>query len=230
VEPIGVVFLVILVAAIVAIALAARAAQERRRQALARWARGRGWDYQPDQVSSLERRFPDFSAFRQGSDRYGYNIMRGEAGPYGAWAFDYHYETYSTDSKGHRTTHHHHFSAVVLDTGLLLKPLTIRAEGFLDRVKGVFGFDDIDFESADFSRSFWVASPDRRWAYDVVHQETMERLLDAPRFSIELGGTQAVALRGTRFDPPAFEHALDLLCGILDRIPPDVRERLEIRE
>ena len=58
-----------------------------------------------------------------------------------------------------------------------------------------FGFDDIDFESDEFSREFCVKAADRRWAFDVIHQATMEFLLAAPRFTIELAGPRVMAYR-----------------------------------
>jgi len=108
-------------------------------------------------------------------------------------AFDYHYETHSTDSKGHRRTNHHHFSAVILASALPLKPLFIRAEGFFDKLTEFVGFDDIDFESAEFSRKFYVKAKDRRWAYDVIHARTMEFLLSMPRFTIQFDRNNVIA-------------------------------------
>ena len=110
-----------------------------------------------------------------------------------------------------------------MDSGLFLKTLSIRAENFFDKVKGTFGFDDIDFESAEFSRKFWVTAKDKRWAYDVIHQETMELLLKAPRFALEFEGPHALARRAKRFKPFEFDQAIELLWGVLDRIPADLR-------
>ena len=209
--------------AIVAVVLSSQA-KKKRREMLAAWAQARGWHFTPDQVSTLGDRFPTFSALRQGDNRYGYNVMRGRCDVGEAWAFDYHYETHSTDSKGNRQTHHHHFSAVVVDCGLRLTPLTLRAEGFFDKIKGAFGFDDIDFESAEFSRKFWVTSPDKRWAYEVLHQETMEYLLEAPGFALEFeAGPRAIAYRSRRFKPPEFDDAVGFLGRVIDRIPSDIR-------
>jgi hypothetical protein len=213
----------IVIVLIVGAVLSARA-RKRRRMALRAWAGSRNWSYTPEEVSTLERRFPAFSCLRRGDHRYGYNVMRGRAGDCEAWAFDYHYETHSTDSNGHSQTTHHRFSAVVVDSGLRLSPLSIRAEGLFDKLKGAFGFDDIDFESGRFSREFWVTSPDKRWAYDVLSQETIEFLLGAPRFALEFeGGPQAIAHRDRCFRPAEFAQALGVLTGVLDRIPADIR-------
>ena len=40
---------------------------------------------------------------------------------------------------------------------------------------------EIEFESTEFSKEFHVKSPDRRWAFDVLSQATMEFLLALPQ-------------------------------------------------
>jgi hypothetical protein len=192
---------------------------EQRRRALAKWAAARQLRFSPDSDYSLDSRFADFSCLLQGSDRYAYNVCDGARNGRRVCAFDYHYETYSTDSKGRRRTHHHYFSAVVLETGLPLKPLFVRTESFFDKVTEFFGYDDIDFESAEFSREFYVKSPDKRWAFDVIHPATMEFLLASPRFSIEMAGGRVIAYRERTFEVADFDAALGVLEGILDRLP-----------
>lgn len=221
-------FIIGIIALMVVGAILASQARKKRQMALAAWARSNGFHYTPDEVSTLEDRFYGFECLQQGSNRYGYNVMRGTYRARGTWAFDYHYETYSRDSKGNRTTHHHHFSAVVVDSGLRLKPLSLRGEHFFDRIKGVFGFDDIDFESAQFSREFWVRAEDKRWAYDVIHQGTMEFLLESPRFDLQMNGPYVIANRGSRFKPQEFDQALQVAHGILDRLPRDIVEQLRV--
>jgi hypothetical protein len=203
-------------------------ARKARQLALARWAQERGMHFETDQVSSIEQRFGHFPCFTQGSNRYGYNVMRGSLGERDLWAFDYHYETYSTDSKGRRTTHHHHFSALALDTGLLFKGLTIRPESWWDKVTEFFGFDDIDFESAEFSRAFHVTSKDKRYAYDLVSQDTMEFLLESPRFTLECRAPHLLVRRSSTFGAHEFTQALELAEGFLARIPKDIQAALRV--
>lgn len=89
-----------------------------------------------------------------------------------------------------------------------------------------FGVDDIDFESAQFSREFRVKSPDKKWAYDVLHQRTMEFLLSNPRFSIEFDTEHVICWRNRRFNLQTRESAIGVAEGILDRLPEYlIRER-----
>jgi len=189
--------------------------QAKRRQELRAWAHGHGLSFDPSRDSGMDDRFPGFRCLRQGHSRYAHNVMDGKwAGELPVTAFDY---QYTTGSGKNQTTHN--FSAVIVRSPVPLKPLFVRREGFFDKVGEFFGFDDIDFESAEFSRMFYVASPDRRWAYDVIHQRMMEYLMAAPNFTIEFEGLHVIASRSGRFRPYDFEAAVETVRGILDRLP-----------
>ena len=190
-----------------------------RRHLLETFARERDLSFRFEKDHGIEDRFPLFSAFRRGDHRYGYNLMHGTRDGRSVTCFDHHHQTTTTDSKGRRHTHHHHSSAVILHAGLPLKPLFLRPEGFFDALTAMVGFDDIDFELGEFSRAFYVKSKDRRWAYDVLHQATMEFLLHAPRFHVEMAGSWLLVRREKRFSPKDFDDALAVGEGVLRRLP-----------
>jgi hypothetical protein len=199
----------------------------KRRQALLAWAQSKGLSYTREKDRDMRRRFAEFKCLDRGSNRYAYNVMTGEWSSRRITAFDYHYETHSTDPKGRRQTHHHRFSAVVLESDLPLKSLFIRPEGFFDKITEFFGADDIDFESAEFSRKFYVKAKDRRWAYDVIHARTMQFLLDMPTFTIQFDRGQVIAFRGSRFKVADFETAVNVIGGVLDRLPDYLVKQLK---
>jgi len=211
-------------AALAALAAWQYYAAQKRRQELQRWASLHGLSFEPGRDYTLDERFP-FGCLMQGHRRYAYNRL------YGSWhgnellAFDYHYETYSYDSKGRRRTHHHLFSAVILKGPVPLRPLFIRPEGLFDKITEFLGFDDIDFESIEFSKAFYVKAADERWAYDVLHPRTMEFLLESPRFSIQFEGEWAIAYRSSRFSPEEFGAAAEVLHGIFERLPRYLKEQ-----
>ena len=214
--PVIIVFGILLV---VGVAILGALQARKRRDALAAWAAEQGLNFAPADMRGLDDRFPAFDCLQTGDNRYAYNIARGLWHQRSALTFDYHYETHSTDSKGHRTTHHHAFSAIIVGSSVPLKPLLIRPEGFFDRVKSFFGFEDINFESAEFSRKFYVQSPDRKWAYDVLHQRAMEFLLVSPVFSLKFDTQCVMAWRGATFKPEEFTQALTLVRGLLEQFP-----------
>ncbi|NQU10353.1 hypothetical protein HQ590_06165 [bacterium] len=194
-------------------------AKAQRRKELAAWAAGHGLRFLPASRSDLESRYPEFDCLRHGTNRYAYNLIDGDWQGRALLGFDYHYATHSTDSKGRRRTQHHHFSAVVLRSPMPLEPLLIRPEGAFDKVKQFFGFEDINFESAEFSRRFYVQAANRRWAYDVIHQRTMEFLLAQPDFHLQFGPQDAIAWRSSRFNGTEFGVAAGVIAGVLDRLP-----------
>jgi hypothetical protein len=210
---------VIFIAVAILFAILGHVQAERRKKELGRWARTRGLSLSTGKDRTMEDRFAQFSCLRSGRNRYAFNLMDGTCEGRYVCAFDYHYETSSSSSKGGSSTSHHYFSAVVVEANLPLKPLFIRTENFLDKVGEFLGFDDIDFELEEFSREFCVKSPDRRWAFDVLHQATMEFLLESPRFNLAFGGTQVIAHRDSTFSPANFEAALRVVGGVLDRLP-----------
>jgi hypothetical protein len=210
-----VVFLVLIgVGIFISLQLAAQ-----RRKELSEWGAARGMAFAPEKDRSMESRFPAFKCLRTGRNRYAENILTGKWSDRDYLSFDYHYETQTSDGKGGTQTESHRFSAVVLSSPVPLKSLLVRPEGWFDKLAGFFGFDDINFESAEFSRKFYVKSPDKKWAYDVIHQRTMEFMLGMPKFSLQFDGLSAIAWRDSKFKTQDFEQAAELIKGILDRLP-----------
>jgi len=191
----------------------------KRKKDLTAWAARRDLTYFDRRDGAVDDRFGLFDCFGKGQRRYAFNIMEGRWGDRPIEAFDYHYETTSTDSKGRTRTTSHYFSAAILTSDLPLKELFIRPEGFFDKVTEFFGYDDIDFESAEFSRKFYVKAKDRQWAFDVIHQRAMEFLLAQPRFTIKFAPDCVIAYRHKRFRPNEFTAAADVIAGLLDGLP-----------
>ena len=186
----------------------------RRKKELAAWATNAGLSFSPGSDRSYDNYYPAFGCLHRGHTRSAYNIAAGSWNGRPLKAFDYRYVT------GHgKNRSAHTFSAIILGSGLFLKPLQIRSENAFDKLTEFFGADDIDFESDQFSREFYVKSPDKKWAYDVLHQRTMEFLLVNPKFSIEFDNEHVICWRNRRFDIQTRETAISVVEGILDRLP-----------
>ena len=204
------IFAAIVVAAIVLGYLAC----EKRRKQLSAWATAKNLSFDPSEDSQLDGRFPLFKCLRRGHNRYGYNRISGHWQGRKMWAFDYHYVTGS--GKNRQT---HQFSAVIVRSAVPLKGLLIRPEGLFDKITEFFGYDDLDFESAEFSRRFYVKADNRRWAYDVLHPLTIEFLLNSPTFTMQFDPIHVIAYRNGTLSPEEFAQAADVIGGILDRMP-----------
>ncbi len=183
-EPGLIVFVLVallMVAAVIGSIIAAR----KRREAMRLLAERLGLAFNPDKDYGLANRFSFLNKLRQGDNRYALNVLSGTYQGHEVLVFDYHYETHSTDSKGNRHTQHHHFSFFILFLPRPGPELIISREGILSKLAQAFGYDDIDFESAEFSRKFCVRSRDRRFAYDICHPRFMEYLLANDDLSLE---------------------------------------------
>ena len=210
-----VLFGAIVIVAIIYGVIAART----RREALAALAQRLGLSYQSENDRSLADRFEFLDALARGSNRYAFNILSGAYKGHKVLVFDYHYETHSTDSKGRRQSHHHYFSFFVLMLSQSFPELRITREGLFSKIAQAFGYDDIDLESAEFSRAFCVRSKDKKFAYDVCHALMMEYLLANRDLSIEIEG-QALALAfDKRLSAEEIESNLNRLIEIRSRLP-----------
>lgn len=198
--------------------LGARAARKRR-EAFTVLAQRLGLAFSPQHDYRIAQHFGFLDKLAVGSNQYAYNILSGKFRDYPIYAFDYHYETHSTDSKGNRETHHHHFSCFILMLERAFPELTIAREGFFSKIAQSFGYDDIDFESHEFSRTFCVRSKDKKFAYDFCHARLMEYLLQNQDLAIEVEGAALAIAFSDCLDPVQIEHNLDRLVQLRSLLP-----------
>ena len=180
-----VIFILVAIAIVIGAIFSAIAAQKRREE-IAILAAKLGLSYTSQHNYSLPDEFGFLDKLDQGSNRYAYNILEGTIRGHREKAFDYHYETHSRDSKGRRRTHHHHFSFFILIVPQCFPELTLTQEGVFSKIAQAFGYDDIDFECAEFSRRFCVRSADKKFAYDVCNSRMIEYLLQNDDLNIEI--------------------------------------------
>jgi hypothetical protein len=207
------------VAVIVVLAVLGYINAQKRRQAMLELAAWLGLRFDPGNDRDLARRYSFLDKLRAGSNRYAFNILSGDYQGHGVTAFDYHYETHSTDSKGRRQTHHHYFSCFILRLPRSFPELVIGREGFFSKIAQAFGYDDIDFESHEFSRKFCVRSPDKKFAYDVCHARMMEYLLANDDLTIEIDQNSLALTFGSRLTPERIEPNLKRLVTLRSLLP-----------
>jgi len=143
-----------------------------RREAMARLAAELGFEYYPDDPWNLEDKYAMFELFGRGHSRKAANVICGEVDGRAVVAFDY---RYTTGSGKNQSTHS--CQALVMGLPIVAAGLRMRSENLFDRVASWVGYDDIDFESDEFSRRYHVASEDRRFAYDILHARLIDYLL-----------------------------------------------------
>jgi len=214
------------------IAYLAWLAEKKRREALAALAGRLSWRFDPARDRDHDEHYAHFEIFRRGHGRAAYNTLTGDlqvnGRPCPVKMGDFVYKVTRHSGKSRRTTTYR-FSYVILHLPFANVPdLLIRREGMFDKLAGAFGFDDIDFESAEFSRRFHVKSPDKKFAYDVIHVRMMEFLLAGEAAAIDIERGRCCVSDGRhRWEPQQFEDKLAWIRGFLDLWPEHVIARLE---
>lgn len=192
---------------------------KKRREAFQLLASQLGFRYYPQKDQSFARRFHFLEHMDDRYRRYAFNRISGEIEGQDVHIFDYHYETYSRDSKGRRTTHHHYFSIFTLSLPRAFPELNIEREGFLSKIGQAIGFDDIDFESLEFSKRYKVKSADKKFAYDFCNAQMIDFLLRQPDLIIEVdGNTLALTFKG-KLSVEAIRPNLDRMLKIRSLMP-----------
>ena len=154
---------------------------QKRREAMAALAGRLGLRFSPHKDHGLARQYEFLDKLRAGRDRYAYNVLSGTYQGHEVLAFDYHYKTGSG-----KDTHHHYLSFFILRLPISVPELTIGPEGFFSKIAQAVGYDDIDFESHEFSRKFCVRSRNKKFAYDVCNARMIEYLLSNTDLTMEM--------------------------------------------
>ena len=191
--------------------------EQKRREMLLQWATSSGFQYTVEDDGWCERWTG--TPFGEGDHRRACNVISGAIKDRSFAAFDYSYQTHSSDSHGNRTTTTHHYMVTSLQLPAYLPRLQVTAENVLTRLGNAFGVDDIELESEDFNRRFRVACNDRKFASDVLSPRTMELLLarDAPCWRID--GTDVVAWDDGRLSPARILANLDTMSAVVAGVP-----------
>lgn len=186
----------------------------KRRQAMMALAAKLGLNFYPDKDRSMASRYRFLDKLRAGRDRYAFNILSGGYKDNDVTVFDYHYKTGSG-----KDTHHHYLSFFLLNLPVIFPELVIVREGLLSKIGQALGYDDIDFESHEFSRKFCVRSKDKKFAYDVCNARMIEYLLSNDDLSIEIENNILAISFNRRLSPERIEPNLNRLIEIRSLLP-----------
>jgi hypothetical protein len=234
--------ILVVVVLIVFAAIGAAARERERLAAMAAWAAANGFGFTRDDPYNLDARFNGLADIGRGHARYAYEVLT-RNDPVPTWLFRYQYRTWETrtvtDSNGRSHTESyeqtHYRSYLILELAAAFPKLFLRPETFFDKVAGFVGFEDINFESEQFSRKFFCKSDNREFAYAVIHPQMMEWLLNVTasgqRFEGQLGsGLFMSDITRLRETPQAKQAALSLATGFVNRIPSFVWQDYGKRE
>ena len=234
----GVVFLLIFaVAAVIGLFAWLSWKQEKERtEAMAVLARRLKWTFSGQEKDRrFDGRYAQFGCFQRGHSRYAHNQMRGMIACRGreveAEAGDFHYKiTRSNGKTTSTTTYRFSYFLVKLPWGARMPSLALRTAGFMDKLAGAIGFEDIDFESAEFSRRYHVGSSDRKFAFAVLHPQMIDWMLNEPPPVFEVTrGVLLVVSAGDRWEPAGFQRSLGWAEAFFERWPDYLVKDLDVR-
>ncbi len=192
--------------------------EKKRRAALAKLATSLGIAFYPAKDWALAKRYGKLDALRKGSNRYAYNILQGDWNGLRVELFDYHYQV--TRSTGKSTsTQHFYLSVLVCRLPRIFPELRVYRENLVEKFVQMIGFEDIEFESAEFSRRYTVRSKDRKFAYDFLHPRTIEYLLQAPDLYLEIENGALALVTPTRLKPEQIPEHLAHLRTLRELMP-----------
>ncbi|MHB8634197.1 MAG: hypothetical protein ACYDBQ_09565 [Thermoplasmatota archaeon] len=168
--------------------------QAKERQALISFAQSHGWSFTARDDANRPARYAAFRPFGEGYARAAFNIMTGTQDGVSFDLFDYRYTVGSGKNQQTIENRVAAFPMPVSAPCLRLSHVT-----FGDKIAAAFGHHDIQFESAEFSKRFWVQCQDRKFAFDAIDARMMEWLLaNGADVSWQwIDKTLVIALRGT---------------------------------
>jgi hypothetical protein len=193
----------------------------KRQQEWQQFAANHGLIYSKYDTMSIPEFYSEYQLFREGHSRKATNICQGMEKDIKILAFDYRYTTGS--GKNSQT---HYFTPLIIESNLVFKPLFIRPENLFDKIGAAVGFDDIDFESAEFSKKYYVKCPDKKFAYDIIHARMMEFLLECQNMNIETQGDSVLFHQGKRLSISEIELLLIAAHKFIELTPDYVRQTI----
>jgi hypothetical protein len=196
---------------------------KKRREALAAVAAQLGFNFSANASPDVFHQYEGMGLvpFGQGRSQRASNLLFGQRNGLFWEFFDY---QYTTGSGKNRTTHH--YAVAAAKAPLAFPPTRIRPEGMFDKLKGLFGFEDINFESEQFSRRYHVSCAQRQRAFDLIHPRMIEFLLSIEARDWQLSGPVLMLVRTGTHQPPDVLRSIQLIDQFLSLVPQYLRQDL----
>ncbi|MFI4855440.1 MAG: hypothetical protein ACIAQF_10755 [Phycisphaerales bacterium JB065] len=237
----GFAFALIAVAVLVLIVLGAIYSHKKRQERIAAMqalADRLGWRFSEHKDRDHDEQYSHFEIFRRGHSRAAYDTLSGSLTVFGQSCFakagDFTYKITRRNGKSTSTTTYH-FSYLIIELPFHGIPdVLARRENLFDKFTDMLGFDDIDFESSEFSKKFCIKSPDKRFAYDLFTPRMMEFFLEGSPVpglpAIDLENSRICLSNGSSiWKPEQFEQAIAWAERFFENWPEHLLETLRER-
>lgn len=182
-------------------------------------AQGMGLDFRPLGDLELSQRLGILQLFKLGHSRKLTNLLTGETDECRISIFDYRYTT-----GGGKSSHTTKLTLAALESKRLRIPaFTLRPENFFDKIGGLFGLQDIDFDdNVEFSKSFVLKSAEEEKVRKLFNRELQVFFIERSGCCVEaFPGVMVYYIPGNRRKPEEFpgllEEAYQVFGVIVDR-------------
>lgn len=201
------------------------AQRDRRRLAMARFARDHGLEFRARQKGAVSEHF---RLFGRGDGCRARNVLQGEWKGVRVKAMDYDCFVTRTVWVFYPVKRWRRLSVAVLDIGASVPSVITERNGHRGLAPDYMGFHDVQLNSDEFNRRFHVITDDREFAYKFFDLGMLRWLLDQ-RDLVEsevLGKKALVAL--PRLDPDQMGMLFEAAAGFHSHIPRLVRHQYDL--
>lgn len=169
--------------------------EKKRTERLRQIAEVMGLPFYPEGDPALIMELSQFPLFSYGRDKKLKNLMHGATSDVEAGVFDFRYTTGSGKSS-------HTYDQTVAcfrSPGLDCPDFALRPEHLMHRIGGMFGYQDIDFEShPQFSKSYLLRGASELKIRELYNDEVLDFFENHPGLSVEGSGQRIVFYRASK--------------------------------
>ncbi|MBN1917935.1 MAG: DUF3137 domain-containing protein [Verrucomicrobia bacterium] len=195
---------------------------------LAALAQRWGFEYSPFKHDKAPEWGKPFGVFDLGEPDETAGLISGRFQGLGVEIFDYTYYEEEKDKNGNVERDYTTTTLVALVLPLAFPRFELAPDSGLREFLEFLGGRDIDFESNEFNKRFYVQSEDRKFAYAVIHPRMMEFLLETREafhgISMQIVGERAVLRQHGRLDAAEINRVLEFAFAFYERIPDYVKK------
>lgn len=193
--------------------------EKKRRENLLAAAEEMGLSYFPDGNPDLQSRMSRFGLFNTGHSKKLNNLILGDTDEVRIAIFDY---SYTTGSGKNKSTSRQTIAALESDSLNPIPEFSMRPESMFHKIGGVFGMQDIDFDShPEFSKMFLLKGPEETEIRSLFRPILLDFFEQKKGVCVEAGPGSLIFYRSRKKVPPEeikvlLEEAYQVFGAIVD--------------
>ncbi|MBI1332388.1 MAG: hypothetical protein JST12_05790 [Armatimonadetes bacterium] len=137
---------------------------------------------------------------------------------------DFSYDEHTTTTDNRSDTRTFWYSVVVGMVPMQLPTMHLRPETGMDRFGKMLGNREMEVESEEFNRRYFIKTSDERMSLDLLHPTAIETLLRQPALEWQMNGPFAMLYLLGHISADDYEGLMGCLKQFLDKIPEYYRQ------